>query len=358
MKKILQITSLSLLVSIAFACSKSNDDSDKNKKLGYLALYLRSRTTGVTVVGTKKQVTQASTAKTAATTASKGAAKAASVKTKSVSFFDSFQGKAVAAIIRRTIDNGFSKKFEKYLSKHHTFATGLTCSGDGCDGDGNATITGSETCGKGGTYTMNSLAFTAAADGTMTLTGGTVSFTNCKNEVVDVLNYPAKSIVTIDSGTLTPRGSVKYTIPDDYTTTSVEDVTVNGTITVGGASITLTDLKNVTNLTEAYSSSDTDFYYIGQGGTKLTTAQILTNYTDEDGNTYQDIDYTKVYGLANKVTANGSLTTSGTISGDAVSFTGTFTNKTATASFVCTKNWNDMTDADWASDTVCTYTVQ
>ena len=358
MNKKLIITILLISSLLVISCSKSSDDSDAKKKLGLVALYIKSKSSAVAVTGTKKQVTQASTAKSAATTASKGAAKAAQVKTKSVGFFNSYENKAIANVIRKTLKGSFAKKFDKFINKYQSIQTNLTCTGDGCDGEGTATITGSETCGKGGTYTMNSLVFSATADGTMTMTGGTITYTNCKNEVLDVLNYPTKNIITITSGTLTPRGSAKYVISDDgNSVTSVEDMTINGTMSVSGVDLTLTDLRNVTSLTEVTSTADTDFYYIGADGTKLDKTAILTNYTDEDGATYKDIDYTKVYGVATKVTANGTLTTSGTLSGDTVAFTGTFDSKVATSSVLCTKNFGSMTDDDWASTTVCTYTV-
>jgi hypothetical protein len=338
----------SLICLYLLDCKNEKSDDNKTNLAILLALSNRSGTTG-----SRTQLRQVSTARTAATTAARSARSAART-----SFH--MDGKDKKKLLSFFKFHSFSSPKLSYTLPTlglRSFPTAVTCTaagGGACtDSTTSATLSGTASCGSG-TVTLNSLTSTlsgASQDSLeINLTGGDVSFSSCQNDVSDFQNYPATTKSTITSGTLTPRGI--YKLNDSFsgtvsTTTTVEDLTVNGTVVIGGTSIAMTNVRSQTTLTESLDLEK--FKYIGANGAALSTADIeAANSTG---------DFSKVFGISASSLVNGTLVVSGNIAGGDASTNQVFSNRTINYRYLCSKNWNDMTDADWSSETVCTFTI-
>lgn len=319
-----------------------------------------------TVTGTRQQQTQASAGRSSGSSAA-GAARSAGrtsfivpsrkggfTKSESLAYVKTrFQG-VNAADLRYSASQPL-----RFLTQATSAvpASGPTCTGAGCSGDGTSTFSGNSDCGsgtwKGGNLTLNDLVVTmtgADQDGlTINMTGGSASFTNCKKEITDFENYPGTQRVTLTSGTVTARGS--YRLNDSFnettnvnTSTITEDITSNSTnFVTGGQTLTLTNMRSVTALTET--SSLNDLKFLNSAGTALASTVFET-----------DPEFKTVYGVSGITTANGSLTLTGQVNGADAGAVLNLSNKRITWRVLCTKAWGNMTDTDWASESICTYT--
>jgi hypothetical protein len=338
----------SLICLYLLDCKAQKSDDNKTNLAILLALSNRSGTTG-----SRAQLRQASTARTAATTAASSARSAARASFQ----MDGRDKKKLMAFLKF---HSFSNPKLSYTLPNQslrTSPTAVTCTaagGGACtDSTTSATFSGTSACDSG-TVTLNSLTSTlsgASQDSLeINLTGGNVSFSSCQKNVTDFQNYPATSRSTITSGTLTPRGTYKLTDTISgtvSTTTTVEDLTINGTVVIGGTSIAMTNVRSQTTLTESIDLEK--FKYIGANGAALSTAD--TEAVNTTG------DFSKVFGISASSLVNGTLVVSGNIAGGDASTNQVFSNRTINYRYLCSKNWNDMTDADWSSDTVCTFTT-
>jgi hypothetical protein len=346
-------TSAILLSAFILSCSTKEKNDNKNT-LALLLLANRNSTT----TGTRAQVRQASAGRAAGRSAASSARGAA----RTSFFIDIKKGD-----IRRQLNNRIHERLSgNYFfstpgqpQKASTRMTAITCAtstGGACtDNSTSVVISGSSTCTNGGTTSFSSLGMTlsgATQDSLeLNMTSGSISFSTCGLEASDFANYPATTRVQFKSGSIEPRGTYKATDTTTGTITetkTVESITVNGTVVLGdNSSLVLKDVKSVTNLTEKIDANDIKFFK--QNGTALTSDEVAALFTN--------FDFSSVFGIGGKVIADGTLVMTGLVNGESAGANIALSNKTITWSVKCSKNFNDMTDADWASDTVCTFTT-
>ena len=355
MKKVKLFALMMIITLVIIDCTEKKDD--KTTTLAGLLLLSRRTSTGGTTTGTRAQVTQVSAGRSAATSSASAARSAARTSFR----FDKTKGLNKKELMTFLKEKYAGQKMPAWSKSQSTISTipTATCTnarGGACtDSSTSVVFSGTDNCANGGTSTLNSLASTlSGADRDnlqITITGGSVSFAACGLSPTDFVNYPATTRVTITSGTITPRGTYKLTDSSStsgavttYTSTSVEDLTVNGTVVIGGNSVTMTNLKSTTSLTEVF--KDSDLKYLKSTGVALTSTELAADTT-----------FSTVFGLSGITTANGSLVLSGTVSGAEAGANLTLNNRVINWKFLCSKSWATMTEADWASDTVCTYTV-
>ncbi len=399
---------LVLGMAMMIGCSPKGT-SDQNNLTGLL-FGTRATPTG-TVTGTRAQVRQASAGRTAGTSSASAARGAA----RTGFFIPKHQRMNKRLVGTWIMDNYLGSTRPGWAENRpygslRTILTSVTCTSGGAACTAESTdveFSGASACAKGGTSTLSKLASSlsgATLDSlVLNMTGGSVSFNKCVNEATDFANYPAKTRVNIESGSIEPRGS--YSFADESTAETlqkktVEDLTVNSTgdgVKIAGTDIKIEELRSVTTLTETDTLADSAF--LDDKGEKLTfpssskrgkkasakkmKKKSLGKEEDADGDGVADLDadgdgtpdaledpneeesadenpefLKKIYGFGGTTTANGTLVLTGKIGGSDVGSTLTLTDKKIKWKFLCTKSFADMTDDDWASESTCTFTSE
>lgn len=207
----------------------------------------------------------------------------------------------------------------------------IRVSGDVCTASGcNAVVSGTVSCAQGGTATLNnvSLALTITDSNLTSMKysnhmNGSFTFANCATYSRDYLSYPQFATATLN-GTLTYDGTYQMNIASMTTsgTTANLSATYNDVSTVNGSDLTI---NGVPGLTLANM----------QVNNNISLTATMTNLVSTNNGGIM------TFGATINDTLTGTTSLNGTVNGQAVNKSRTFSAESFHYSYTCTLNMNE-----------------
>jgi len=323
-----------ILAIIGFITNCTKSKSDNTKTLAALLLLNQSSTKLSTT-----QAKNAGTTRTAVSSAARSAASAA--KGGNVSFINlpssKYMNKELFAELKKKNVTNFLTKLRENRQHNGMLLTGnggMSCNSDfsSCTGTLNGTAS-CDTAAGGGTVTLTNVVTTMAFTTTSGMENqsgslkGTLKLNKCGSRTANYFDYPNYA-TSIASGTVTIDST--YTYKYNSYSISGENITVNGSGLP--TSITYTTSNNNQTINEKLTTSSSDF---SAGGSTIAFSNLVNDLkvtVDSKGtNVKVGLTYDNSQNISKitftgdfEDTLDGSLITSGTLSGESISSTYTY----------------------------------